>query len=337
VLNVKPVKDRQEIQRVDVGGEVEARVGETVDVEIPASIAAGAKPDVELTCDGQAVEIVDLSNEDDHLIARVRVLSKTAKKVPFKITISTPKKKVIADGVMNVRPAVVKPKGPVEVDVGEVPATAGEVQQVRVVILATMNSDPQAELQMENAELMRVISVKVEGDHMIATVSVYCNVSRAYPFTMTLSAGSQTVIARGTLKVKHGAHEVLMMAAPVGVSSTDDKVPINRVIKAKTNYRAYFDPPTRKFRVTPAKGVIQPGAKVFPFRVIYTPTEATRSVVLLVVVFNEESERVYEITGAIAGLEGRQWSSRSHKKLKPTSSFVDDVPALPTLRSGAHG
>jgi mRNA-degrading endonuclease toxin of MazEF toxin-antitoxin module len=346
-LIVKAAK-KARVQKVEVQEEVRAPAGEIVDVNIPGTIPAGSTPKVEVTSEDNAVEVVQLANAGDHIVAKCRVSKTVSKKrIPFTITVTTPKKKIVAQGVMNVKPApapkAAAPKKPAVISIGDVDAAAGEVDDIRLVVPWTCPKDaePEAAFQVADQAAMTAISVGEEGDKTVVVARVECSQCRAYPFTMDITAGDDKVKVKGVLNVKSDVAQVIMMLGMVGRSTTEDKLQIRRTIKEPTTYSAHFDPPTRKFRVTPAKGALKRGAKTFPFRVIYTPTEPVRSIVHLIVTFGEDTdnplEKTYVITGTIAGLEGRTWSSRLHKKLQPTASYEDDDKDMPALPEGRDG
>jgi hypothetical protein len=102
------------------------------------------------------------------------------------------------------------------------------------------------------------------------------------------------------------------MCSLIGVQKVVD-VPFSGQLWAKATFTARFEPPVKEFRLTANKGTMEAGTRVFPFKIIYTPTAPRPSVALLVVVFNDRDEYVVECTGAVGGFQGRGWAKRQRR------------------------
>jgi hypothetical protein len=363
-LNVKPPFGMVPVARIKILEQFEVTAGEAaqLDVGVPVIFAAGVEPKVEPELEGGAMRVLSVTRDGEETVVKVLVTAMEAMQAPFTITLSSNKKKIIASGTINVQAAPVgegpismlkadsevlvpepeKPKkkerNVVNVTIADVQATACEAVELDVIIPATVEGASNAEVEVEGGVMQLLGDVNPSGDHMLAHVRVDAGVGKSYAFTITLTSSKKKVIAKGQLNVAHAKPTPVTMTSAVGMLKIEDEMPIGETLTSTCKYRAAFDPPTRKFRVSPAKGMIEAGESEFPFRLIYMPTDLAQSKAVLVVVFDEKTERVYEITGSVVATEDRQWSSRSHKKLMPTQSLIDEAaPPEPMPAGGSSG
>ena len=105
--------------------------------------------------------------------------------------------------------------------------------------------------------------------------------------------------------------------APFGIScvmgtQNSSEVPFLGQLWAKATFKAHFEPQIRELRLTAYKGTMEAGVRVFPFRVVFTPSSPRSVATLLVVVFNEQTEYCVAICGSSAGFQGKNWGRRLH-------------------------
>jgi hypothetical protein len=92
--------------------------------------------------------------------------------------------------------------------------------------------------------------------------------------------------------------------------TTADDCPIVGEIVATTKFHAFFEPKIHHvFRLTHSRGRIEAGARVFPFKVVYTPRD-TRPIETLLVVDMGDSEICVKVCGSIGGFQGENWGRR---------------------------
>ena len=218
---------------------------------------------------------------------------------------------------------------PPEIDVGVFEAVAGESSEHNILAAfshlgISASSNVTAKLDM-TPPAATLVSVRPTMQHLALGIVADYRIGGEYPFkiTVTCASPSSTAIVKGILKVKHAKPEPFGMSSVIGGTATAD-IPFKGQIWAKANWTAKLEPPMKGiFRVTATKGTMDPGARVFPFKLIFTPHDPRQVVCLLVVVINESEEFVTEITGAVGGFQGKSWGKRSHVPLTGPRGSVD--------------
>jgi hypothetical protein len=211
------------------------------------------------------------------------------------------------------------------IEAGTFQATSGEVSEFRVLVpIAQLPpgaaTDLNVKLEMK-PEAARIASSTIVGQHLVITIVANHRVGGAFPFKLDVNGR----IIVGTLEIQHAKPRPFGVSAIVGGEATSD-VPFQGQVWAKSTFTAHLEPPSPgTFRLTATKGVLEPGARFYPFKLVFTPKQPKAAVVLLVVVVNESEEFVTEVTGAAAGFQGRTWAKRSHAQLDVRPAAAGEV------------
>jgi hypothetical protein len=258
-------------------------------------------------------------------VQAVSTMSKLPAPPATPVSVSAIKPQLIKTAHSSAAMHQVTPPPPPEIEVGNYDVVAGEALDIRVLIplSAAERTDPKATLEMQ-PEAARLISAVVQGSHLVATLRVLWALGGEYAFKVVVESNGRTTTGKGVIKVKHAKPQPFGLSSVLG-SQQSAEVPYTGQLWKKAQFRAYLEPALKEFRLTSAHGTMEAGARVFPFKVCFTPREPRAVVVLLVVVFNESEEYVVEITGAVGGFQGRNWGKRSHGGLAPSASQGDDV------------
>jgi hypothetical protein len=179
-------------------------------------------------------------------------------------------------------------------------------------------------------DAMRVLGSDVSGGHIIVHLRADCRVGGEYPYVITLSAdGYDRVSGHGLLLAKHATPEPLAVTGTIG-KETATHIPFLGQLWKNSTFKAHLEPRLKEFQLTASRGTMAAGAQTFPFQLVFTPTVTRKSVALLVVVFNDESEYVVEVTGAVGGFAGRMWAKRQHEARAPTRPQANFAPEWET-------
>jgi hypothetical protein len=211
----------------------------------------------------------------------------------------------------------VPPPPPSDLDLGTYDTTAGEVGEHRLMIPIANASDRAAakvKLETDIPDLARITNTTTIGQHLVAILLVEWRVSGEYPAKVLVSYGGKTITGKFIITIKHAKPQPFGLSCVIG-SQTSAEVPYMGQLWKAATYVAKLEPTMKEFRLNSYKGTMEAGAKVFPFRVVFTPRDPKPTVALLVVVLNGVDEYTVEITGSVGGFQGRNWGKRSHAQL----------------------
>jgi hypothetical protein len=216
-------------------------------------------------------------------------------------------------GTIRAKPIVAPPPPPAaleDVQLGSLECVAGDPSELRAMIPAIFKPGVELKtvLEIEN-DAMRVGTVTNVGQHVVVNLHADWRMGGQFPFAIKVTGGGQTVTAKGILDVKHQKPAPFGMTCVLG-TQTSAEVPYTGQLWAKATYQAHFEPVIKEFRLTAYRGTMDAGSRVFPFKVVFTPSSPKSVVTLLVVVFNNQTEYCVDICGSSAGFQGKNWGKR---------------------------
>jgi hypothetical protein len=165
----------------------------------------------------------------------------------------------------------------------------------------------------EISDEYKCLSVKeIRGFGRWAEVLVQIDARRSgqIPFQLTLEAGKLVVDGEGKAIIDRPTPYILGMQTICG-GSTSSACPIKEELWETRRYHAFFEPKLKEFWLSQSKGIVNAGAKEFPFKVFFAPKDP-RPIETLLVVEMEDMEVTVKVCGSIGGFEGRQWGARKH-------------------------
>jgi hypothetical protein len=131
------------------------------------------------------------------------------------------------------------------------------------------------------------------------------------PFQLSVEGtGGYTTKGEGRLVVERPAAYVLGMQAVCGGQQSAD-CPIQEEFWQNKKYSAFFEPKLKEFWISQNKGVIEAGAKTFPFKVFFAPRDP-RPIETILVVDCGDVEITVKVCGSCGGFQGRRWGERRH-------------------------
>ena len=86
------------------------------------------------------------------------------------------------------------------------------------------------------------------------------------------------------------------------------ELPIREEIWQAKPFLAYFAPRCREFSITVDRGVVEAGAKVMPFKIVFAPKDSRPKETMLIVDLGD-MEQVVKVTGTVCGFQ-RSWGRR---------------------------
>ena len=195
-------------------------------------------------------------------------------------------------------------------DLGEVPGIAGAKTEVTLHVRLLPRERLLRPMTVECEGVAAAIAATERlGDVAVVHLRICPRLSRVTPFAVVLATDRGSVRGVGRFIIAHPKPEVLSLTSVVGATRSC-AVPFKGELRADAQYRAYFEPCRREFRLSRDKGVMKAGSVSLPFRILFTPRHVQPVNVLLVVVLGEKEEYVVGVAGATAGYEGRQWATR---------------------------
>jgi hypothetical protein len=215
-----------------------------------------------------------------------------------------------------------------DVELGAIEATTCEPIELRVAIpIADTFERHKAKARLEAGEherlggdgILRITDQAIVGNRLAVTVHVVAQIHGEYPMKFHVDVGTRSFKATGKLVVKHGRPAPFGMASMIGSQSSAD-VPYQGQLWANARYKAVLQQTGKEFRITANHGTMEAGAKVFPFKVIFTPRDPKPVVATLFVTFNDTSEYCVEVTGSVCGFQGKSWGRRQHGALLSSAS-----------------
>ena len=211
----------------------------------------------------------------------------------------------------RIKPSLPAPPPLLDVNLDPIEAVAGEPSTHRLMIpVPDVPERSRARAHMDPVdEISRIVDQAVIGAHLITSVHVLAHLHGEYSLRFRVNLGSRSFYATGTIKVKLAPPVLLGLMSMIGSQSSAD-VPYNGQLWKASTYRAVIEGGDKSFRITASHGSIEAGAKILPFKVVFTPHEPKPVSAMLVVTFNGASEYVVELTGSVCGFQGRQWGRR---------------------------
>jgi hypothetical protein len=155
---------------------------------------------------------------------------------------------------------------------------------------------------------LTVQDVRGVGSYAEVTLSIRSNHSLEEPFQLAIEAPSCKREGEGKLIIARPKPYILGITTVCGGQNSED-VPIKGDVPERKKYRVLFEPKRREFWVSAPKGVIEAGAKKFPFKVFFAPRDP-RPISSLMVVDMGDEEICVQVCGCIGGFEGRRWGER---------------------------
>jgi hypothetical protein len=131
------------------------------------------------------------------------------------------------------------------------------------------------------------------------------------PFHMRLEGlRGRVVEGEGRMIIERPEPFILGMQTICG-GSVSSACPILSEFPVAKRYVAFFEPKMKEYWLSQNKGVIEAGAKEFPFKVFFAPKDPRPTHTLLVVEM-DDLEICVKVCGSIGGFEGRRWGERRH-------------------------
>jgi hypothetical protein len=146
-----------------------------------------------------------------------------------------------------------------------------------------------------------VAEVRRSGKTFV-TVKMTVDAPRSFDakFQLTVQAGGGTSTdCEGRLIVARRDPALVTVQAACGSRATVE-VPVQEEFWAKKTYTAYFEPRVGEFWLSQSKGVIEAGAKTFPFQVFFAP-QLPRPVDALLVIDCGDAEFTVRVCGSTKG------------------------------------
>jgi hypothetical protein len=140
---------------------------------------------------------------------------------------------------------------------------------------------------------------------------------------LTVEACGTTKTAKATVVIKHAKPKPFGFTTVIG-RQVRSHIPFTGRLRATASFEAHLEPQVKEFRLTSSTGTMEPGMKKFPFCIVFAPKEPRAVVVLLVVVFDEdtvETEKyTVKITGGVGWFQGRSRPRRKYGgRFRPSS------------------
>ena len=162
---------------------------------------------------------------------------------------------------------------PLVVEVAEIHgrACAPNVEIIRVPFPMEYRLKMEANVTCEYP-VLSVHEIRGAGAHVEVCLQIDSRRSLEAPFQVTLDGVGKTVQAEGRVIIARPAPYVLGMQTICGGQVSAD-CPIHADLWQKKEYNAFFDPKMKEFWISQHRGVIEAGAKVFPFKVFFAPRD----------------------------------------------------------------
>ena len=200
---------------------------------------------------------------------------------------------------------------PLEVQVGEIhgQACTPSVEVIRAAFPVECRLNMRAQVSC-NEPGVTVHEIRGNGGHVEVLLGLDSRRSMDEPFRVLIEGGGRKVHCEGRVVIDRPAPYILGMQTVCGGQTSAD-CPVFEEFWQKKEFKAYFEPKIKEIWISPSHGVIEAGAKVFPFKVFFAPQD-TRPIEALLVVDFGDKEITVKVCGSTGGFQGRRWGERRH-------------------------
>jgi hypothetical protein len=172
---------------------------------------------------------------------------------------------------------------------------------------APMGSKVRAEVRCEE-EGLSVQNVRSAGNRVEVMVCVDARKSFTTPFHVRLEGGGKVVEGSGQVVIARADPVVFGLQTLCG-GTTRGSPPVKAELPEDREFSAWFEPNVKEFSLSQSRGIIEAGARVLPFEVIYAPVDA-KPVDTVLIVEAHGMEIVIQVCGSVGGFQGRKWGER---------------------------
>jgi hypothetical protein len=213
--------------------------------------------------------------------------------------------------LMKARATVQEGFGDEKVELGVIRGVACEPSEAKVMIPFPIQERlGMTAMVSSESGCLSVQDVRGAGTYAEITLGIHAGHSLQEPFVLTLGGQNCKREGEGTVVVGRPAPYILGITTVCGGQNSED-VPVKGEINGRKKYRVLFEPKLKEFWVSQAKGVIDAGARKFPFKVFFAPRDP-RPISTLMIVDMGDEEICVQVCGSIGGFEGRRWGERRH-------------------------
>jgi hypothetical protein len=200
---------------------------------------------------------------------------------------------------------------PVHMDFGVITGKARVPSTVVVSVPMDVTARTNARVSVETDVVgVRVTGWRGGGAMLDVTLAVEVGRRATGRFRLRCLGAGVAVEGDGSIEIEEADPICVTVWAVMGGKGSAD-IPVPEDLWQNKPYRAFFEGKrAREFSLSSDRGVVEAGAKTFPFKLYYSP-RAPRATEVKLVIDLGDSEVIVQVQGVCCGFQGKKWGHRA--------------------------